>query len=222
MDRWEAEPEGGQTVFLQLSLGVFLFFSVPFLCLSGLQFHQQPSRDTLTKYGEPQRVDRTRVGWGFCRNDAAPLWWIDAPVLAGIDRKMYKITAIIRAWYYFNSYLWLTYTGNLRRAKPWSLAVTFSASTSLMNFFGFVIGSLTAGLAFMLLTLRAALRLAAETLYAVKLILALTDIAYELNREFFSWGWEHQHSLALLWSNDDLTVGSSLRSAGRWFRPLHI
>ena len=112
----------------------------------------------------------------------------------------------------------------LRRAdNQWTTDLTDSSpllplprSTSL------VFSGLTDQSSYMLLPDRPAIRIPAETLGTVLMILKLAESALELDGEFFSWGRQHQCSSSLLRPDDGFTSGPELSFTGGELRPHHI
>lgn len=96
----------------------------------------------------------------------------------------------------------------------------FPAPFSPMNHFSPTIEAVTLQIPHLLLVW-AATRTSAWKLCALVLILRLAEVACELNRELFTWEWQHQLGSSILWLDNDLTPRPKLSLIGRPVGPLN-
>lgn len=151
---------------------------------------------------------------------------VDWYISSGCEKKL-KFTFKLNEKYKTRSsifrkhYLWLSRFAKLRRTRSWPNWLIPYVSPSLMGLFSLITDRLRDWMASFLLT-ASFTGISAATLHAARLALSRTQAASELRGEFFTWGWQHQHSSSLLWPNDSLASRSELSLTGRPFWPLHI
>lgn len=125
------------------------------------------------------------------------------------------IGIIIRRKYY----LLVPIADHLRRTRPRSGQHCPHASSSVPDHFGVITGIIGDWTARLLLS--AVAIIFAHLLHAAVLITSRTEAAHELHCEFFTGGWQHQHSMSLLWPDDGLASKSEFSQRGWHLWPMY-
>lgn len=125
------------------------------------------------------------------------------------------IGIIIRRKYY----LLVPIADHLRRTRPRSDQHCPHASSSVPDHFGVITGIIGDWTARLLLS--AVAIIFAHLLHTAVLITSRTEAAHELHCEFFTGGWQRQHSMSLLWPDDGLASKSKFSQRGWHLWPMY-